>query len=270
MPPALDPGDYPEDLVPPELSARAQHSLTLLSRDSRISYDEFVTYSQSTELAAAANVLDDLIDVARNSGDKNRRKAADVFDAWDRQVRVESRGAVLFEFWLYNYGEEKFYTSEAYEKPWLFHAPAEFPSGLADPEAAMIALDKAVAQVRDEFGILDVGWGEYSRVRRFGLDQPLSGATGSVGAFRVNWVDTTDEDGVYEIVGGASYVAAIEFGETPRANGLLVYGNFTNPPDWVRSQWDLYASGKLRPMNFQYSKTARSIRMRETLEPGLE
>ena len=270
MPPALNPADYPGDLVPPELWARAQHSITLLSRDDRIRYDDFVAYSQSTELAAPANVLDDLIEIARNSGDKNRREAADVLDTWDRQVRVESRGAVLFEFWLYYYGEEKFYTSEAYEKPWLFHAPGDFPSGLADPEAAMIALDTAVAEVRDEFGMLNVSWGEYSRVRRFGLDQPLSGATGSVGAFRVNWVETTDEDGVYEIVGGTSYVAAIEFGETPQANGLLVYGNFTNPPDWVRSQWDIYASGSLRPINFQNSKTTNSIRMREALEPGLE
>ena len=53
------------------------------------------------------------------------------------------------------------------------------------------------------------------------------------------------------MIAGDTYVAIIEFGDTIKANGVLGYGNFSQPGSPHRTdQLKLYSDKKLRPILF--------------------
>ncbi|MEM9168699.1 MAG: penicillin acylase family protein, partial [Pseudomonadota bacterium] len=269
VPVVLDPADYPADLVPPMMTPRAQQSLSLLMADPSISFDEFVAYSQSPHLAAADQVLDDLIAAARAAEDDALlAEAADALASWDRNATPESRGAVLFFSWINALAGAQGVLSSldpgAYEAAWSLDDAATGPTGLKDDAAALAALKGAAQSVKGAFGALDAPWGAVARVKRDGVDIPVGLAPGGLGAFRVGWVEP-DETGAYELTGGTSYVAAIEFAERPRAQAILAYGNFEKRPDWVRAQWPLLAENRLRTVNFETADVDAAAVEREVL-----
>ena len=91
--------DYPPDLTPDQLSARAQASLRMgvEHADWTLANLEHRQWSTSSELAT--HVLDALIVEARASDVPAAREAATTLAAWDRRFDATSRGAVLFAEW---------------------------------------------------------------------------------------------------------------------------------------------------------------------------
>ncbi|MGH7477384.1 MAG: penicillin acylase family protein, partial [Longimicrobiales bacterium] len=122
------------------------------------------------------------------------------------------------------------------------------PEGLRDPRAAAAALDSAAAAVERAYGALDVAWGDVHRLIRDSLDLPANGAPGEpLGVFRV--VGYRADDARRSAAGGDSFVAAIEFGEPPRAFALIGYGNASEPGSPHRTdQLRLFAEQRLRPV----------------------
>ena len=70
-------------------------------------------------------------------------------------------------------------------------------------------------------------WGQVVRLRYAGQDYPAGVGPGALGAFRVGWFGAPGKDGRIAVTGGDTFVAAIEFGEKVRAQGILVTGNST-------------------------------------------
>jgi acyl-homoserine-lactone acylase len=141
------------------------------------------------------------------------------------------------------------------------------PSGLANPDRAVQALRAAADQMQSSFGRLDLPWGEVARLQGGSVDLPANGCEGDpFGVFRVlnfsNFVPSTVETTKQVAAnGGDSYVAAVEFGETVRAQVLLTYGNASQPGSpHVGDQLVLSANGKLRT----------AWRTREEIEVNLE
>jgi acyl-homoserine lactone acylase PvdQ len=93
-------GDLINDEVEAVLPVKSQRSVRMLDEDKKISFDEMVAYKHSTRMELADRILDDLIPAARKYGQDLGRRAANVLEAWDRQANADSRGAVLFAFWV--------------------------------------------------------------------------------------------------------------------------------------------------------------------------
>jgi len=122
------------------------------------------------------------------------------------------------------------------------------PDGLADPAAAVAALEAAAVRVKTDYGALDVPWGQVHRVRRAGVDFPANGGPGELGIFRVVGFEKA-ADGLFEAVGGDSYVCAIEFSDPPRALALTSYGSASQPGSpHLADQLKLFARKELRPV----------------------
>lgn len=264
VPAVLDPKDFPKDLVPPSLHARAQHSLEMLMEDDSITYEEFVRYSHSVRLVSAENVLDDLIELAKTSGKKKLFDAATVLSNWDRQANLDSRGAVLYFLWA-----NELNVRNVHEIKWSYDDPLRAPSGIADPVNALRALEIAADNALALYGALDAPWYEVSRIKRNSLNLPVAVAPGRLGAFRVGWIDP-EESGGFELTGGTTYLAAIEFGDQPSARGLLPYGNFTIRPTKFRSQWEVFANGELRPIHFSDDAINAAVVEHEVLTPDVK
>ncbi|GAM98133.1 penicillin amidase superfamily [alpha proteobacterium U9-1i] len=261
VPAVLNPRDYAGDLVPPRLPPRPHSSLSLLSGDDSISFDEFTSYTLSSRLMSADYVLDDLLAGAAASRDRAVREAGDVLRAWDRQTRAASRGAVLYQEWAFQFGLD----DADYRTPWSFNAPLTGPSGLNDVPNAVAALKRAADVVRQRYGRLDVAWGEAERMRYRGADLPSDLGPGPLGAFHVGWW-TRDPTGVDRFTGGTTYVAAIEFAERVRARGILAYGNFEGAtPPGVVDQLPMLSRNEFRAMNFHAADVEAATVERELL-----
>lgn len=245
FPRALDPEDFPPYMAPRGMSLRPQRSVEMIRSDSSLTFEEMVAFKHSTRMLAADRLLDDLLPAAREGGSELARRAADVLEGWDRKADADSRGAPLFRAWYFGLRER---AGGLWEEGWSPERPLETPDGLADPDAAVTALEAAAERVEERFGRLDAAWGETRRLRRDSLDLPASGAPGRLGVFRV--VNYERNDGLYRARGGDSYVAAVEF--TPdgvRARTLLGYGNESRRGSPHRTdQLRLMAEQRLRPV----------------------
>jgi acyl-homoserine-lactone acylase len=194
----------------------------------------------------ADHILDDLIAAARRDGSEKAKRAAEVLFAWDRCADIDSRGAVLFQFFARELNKRADKT-DPFAVKWSESDPRSTPRGLADPVMALAALEAAADQVQSAFGAIDVPWGKSARLRQSQVDLPANGGPGELGIFRVVGF-ATDKDKTYRAVGGDSYVAAIEFSSPVRAMVLIGYGNASQPgSSHLTDQLPLFSRKELRP-----------------------
>lgn len=264
FPAQLDPADFPPWIAPdPSMDLRAQRSVRRVLADPSITFEELVALKQDTGIELADRVLDDLLAATATSADPVVRQAASLLGQWDRQALAQSRGAVLFLEWARRAAGDG---RELYSERWDSARPLETPRGLADPGKAVANLKQAAEAIQARWGQLDVAWGEVFRLRRDGVDLPGSGGPHQYGAYRVIWGDEA-ETGPQRVMGGDTFVAVVEFGETVRAVGLLAYGNSdTDGADGNVEQLELFSRGELRPIRFYRADVERNTERRQQLD----
>nr|WP_225896329.1 acylase [Amazonocrinis nigriterrae] len=243
FPTAIKADNYPSYMAPRgPMDFRAQSSAKMLAEDASISFEEMITYKHSTQMELAQRILDDLINAAQQ-GNELARRAAKVLAAWDRRTDANSKGAVLFNFWVENVDLDKLFAT-----PWDEKSPRTTPDGLADPKSAVKALADAAAKVEKTYGTIDIAWGDVFRLRYGNLDLPANGGAGDQGIFRTVYFAPAD-NGRFQAVAGDSYVAAVEFSTPVKAMALTSYGNATQPNSpHVGDQLQLFARQQLRPV----------------------
>jgi acyl-homoserine-lactone acylase len=244
----------------------------MLFEDESVTFEEMVAYKHSTRMEMADRLLDDLIPLARERGDEVARGAADVLEAWDRAADVDSRGAVLFVAWVQELARMSRGVSGMFAQGWSPESPRTSPDGLGDPEAAVAALETAAQQVAEEYGALDVPFGEVHRLVRDGVDLPSNGHSGSLGIFRVAGYQPT-QDGRLMAWVGDSFVFAVEFSTPVRAEAVLGYGNASQPGSPHRTdQLELFSTKQLRPVWRTRSEIEEHLsgrtRFRSRVPPG--
>jgi acyl-homoserine-lactone acylase len=242
----LEPGDFPEHFAPVYLALRPQRSIELMTNNGSISLEEMIELKHSTRMLMADRIVPELLEAVAEHGTERAKQAAAVLEAWDRSADADSRGAVLFVAWA----RAMLQGGPVYAEDWSIEEPLSTPDGLHNPETAASVLDEVAAQIESTHGGLDVTWGEVNRLRSGDLDLPGNGAPGALGVFR-NVFYRRGEDGGGTAVGGDSFVAAIEFAETPRAFALTSYGNASQVGSAHNGdQLRLFAVKMLRPVHY--------------------
>jgi acyl-homoserine-lactone acylase len=260
FPMVLEQQNYPLYISPQGMFFRQQRSVQMLIEDNKITFDELVEYKHSTQVEMADRILDDLLSVAKKSGNNIVKNASIVLETWDRKADADSRGAVLFNSWVEEIGLNMF------AEPWNAKAPLTTPNGLANPEAAISALEKAAQKVSKDYGALDVPWGDVYRLRYDSIDFPANGGPDYMGIFRVLYF-APDEDKLFRANNGDSYVAIVEFSDPVRANVLLSYGNSTQPNSPHRGdQLELFSQKKLRPVWRTREQIEQNLELKEVFE----
>ena len=248
-PNVLDPSPYAATIpgVPmASVSLRAASAMRMLSEDPKISFDQLIADKWSHHCELADRVLPDLLQAAVRYGDDLAKRAAGVLSHWDRTTNADSRGALLFLDWAQRPGAASGFRPEGFDRPFDIYRPLITPSGLADPEGAVRALDAAARNMLATSGALDTPWGQVMRLRIDAVDLPASGGPGRLGVFDVlEYSDT--QNGTRSANFGGSYVAVVSFDRPVRAKVLLSYGSSSQPGSPHRSdQLSLLSGGKLR------------------------
>lgn len=244
---ALTPEDYSERIapaIPPHY--RAQRALNMVLSDDKFSMSELSALRADTRIESADRYLPDLIAAARDTDNAELIQAANLLSQWNRRTDPDSRGAVLFINWLQHMLQT--HGDNWSETPWDANQPLSTPKGLADKNSALAALSSAVEQIKQQFGSIDVAYGEVYRIRFAGQDLPASVGYDDYGIFRAGYFKP-EQDGTWTLVGGNTFVAVVEFGEQVQAEGLLPYGNVTQSQALqTDKQLQLFSQGKLRPL----------------------
>jgi acyl-homoserine-lactone acylase len=145
---------------------------------------------------------------------------------------------------------------------WSPQRPFETPDGLSDAEQAAAVLDVAAQRVLQNYGALDVPWGDVYRLQRDTVDLPANGAPGELGSFRA--LDYEPSGNRFKAAAGDSYVAAIEFGRRVRAMTLLSYGNSSQPGSRHRvDQLQLFEHKQLKPALLRRDDVLRHVELRK-------
>jgi acyl-homoserine-lactone acylase len=242
FPRAIASEDYPAYIAPHEMYFRPQNSARMLAA-SKISLEEMMAYKHSTRMEMADRLLDDLLPALRQEASPLALKIAGVLEKWDRQANAESQGAVLFAAWL----EETDFDT-LFSQPWQENSPLDTPDGLANPQQAVTTLLAVAAKIEQDYGAIDVPWGEVFRLQQDNIDLPANGGPGYLGIFRVvNFMPRSDEKH-FQAFDGDSFVAAIEFSQPVKAMALTTYGNSTQPNSNKSEQLKLFAQKQLRPI----------------------
>jgi acyl-homoserine-lactone acylase len=197
----------------------------MILQDDSISFDELVAIKHDTRMEVADRLLDDLAAAVAVHGSDLAREAAQVLSEWDRRADSNSRGAVLFQHWARAAIRAD---GPLFARPWSPDDPLNTPDGLADPTAMAALLDTVARQTLEQYGRLDIRWGEVNRIEHGAIDLPASGANSELGVFRVAAARPSKES-TQRVLGGDSWVGVIEFSDPPRARVLLSYGNSSQP-----------------------------------------
>ncbi|MBD0708735.1 MULTISPECIES: penicillin acylase family protein [unclassified Streptomyces] len=155
-----------------------------------------------------------------------------VIGAWDRTMRRDSRGALLFDrFW------RRFTATVPVERQWLvpFSAadPVRTPRTVNTAGAGFAkALGDAAAELRAAGIALDAPLGAHQFVTRNGERIPVSGGTEALGVWNKTEAVWDPAGGGYtEVRHGTSHVQAVGWdgGRCPVARTLLAYSQSSNP-----------------------------------------
>ncbi|GAB4017439.1 acylase [Spirosoma koreense] len=244
-PAVLNPQSFPAYLSPVgmPLRLRPQRSINLVKDDASITFEELVNDKLNTGMEAADRFLDDLLAAIDPQADPVALEAASVLKAWDRTTNADSKGAILFTAWF-----DQFKPGMA-AVGWDPQHPVSTPDGLKNPKQAVELLIKAAGQVRQQYGRLDVAWGEVNRFGPAGQDVPGSGGSEQYGIYRtIYFAPDRQQPGKNRAVSGDTYVAVTEFGDPVRAQVSLSYGNASQPGNKHRGDnWQRMSEKKLRP-----------------------
>lgn len=258
-PPVLKPGNYPLYMAPLGTYWRPQRAINMVRNNPSISFDQLVDYKLNTGMEVADRFLDDLLSCVKQFPDPEAEKAASVLKSWDRKTESDSRGAILFEAWRDQIGNN-------FEVPWSQENPVTTPRGLKDKKQAVAFLANAAKEVKKQYGRIDVSWGEVNRFRIGSFDYPGNGGPDNCGIFRTMYF-VDDKDNKKHAVAGDTYVAVTEFGEKVRASVLLSYGNSSQPGNrHVGDQLQLLSEKKLRQALLDKTEILKNLESRESLE----
>ncbi len=248
FPPELDPADYPPNLAAPDLSfapalLRTQRSIKLLENTSPLTFEQFKQKALSSQMELGDRIVPLLVSAAKALANPIGIEAAEVLQAWDKQANPDSRGAVLFMLWALTIGADNVLGGQ-----WNPADPLNSPSGMADINKFMAVLEGVAAQMKFLYDDLAVSWGEVVQMQAGNFTAPANGAPSNLGSFRVLTVGTIANQR-FQAFAGDSYLSLVEFTDRPRAQGVLVYGNASQPDSPHNGdQLSLYSQNQLRPV----------------------
>ncbi len=261
-PPVLEPDSFPSYMAPLGTYWRAQRTINMIKDNHSITFDQLVGYKLNTEMEVADRFLGDLLAAVKEYPSPEALKAAEVLKSWDKKTDNDSRGAILFGAWWNQVRGNMF------EVQWNEANPVTTPSGLKDRKLAVELLIKASKTVMDQYGSLDIAWGEVNRFRMAGLDYPANGGPDNYGIFRTMYF-VDDKDNKKHAVAGDTYVAVTEFGKKTHAMVLLSYGNATRPGNkHIGDQLKMLSEKKLRPALLDEDEIMKNLEKTETLSMG--
>ena len=173
-------------------------------------------------------------------------KATQILGKWDRYADVNSVGATIFRFWRMACDDLK----DTRAGRDAFHVD----NNRKLREKSLIALNRAVADLKNRYGRIDVPWGQIKRHQRGNQEWPLSGdGLGRLGLDTLRATSGVKFSSENTLInrGGQSTVALVFLGKEPKIHAVVAFGQ-SNVPDspHYSDQAPLFVNGQLRSVQW--------------------
>ena len=217
---------------------RGIHAISLLKEAQALTLDGLIDLAYDPYLPGAEALIVGLLEAAQNVSPEteNCKKAIDILKGWDFKVSKETPAMTLAQYYLQAYRS----SGKADYGRKQFIEMVEYMSKESSEAERMEQFEAAVAQLVNDFGSAEVPWGEYNRYQRLNGDIvqkfndslqsiPVGMAAGYWGALASFGTRHGEDTKRVYGVGGNSFVAVVEFGDTVKAKTLLAGGQSGDP-----------------------------------------
>jgi acyl-homoserine-lactone acylase len=100
------------------------------------------------------------------------------------------------------------------------------------------------------------------------MDLPGNGMSDPAGVFRAAWYEPSG-DGTLHLVGGDSFVLAVEFSQPPRAVAVMGYGNASQRGSGHRTdQLELFSGKRVRQVWLTRDEVMQNLEKKTILAPA--
>jgi acyl-homoserine-lactone acylase len=249
--------------------------------DGRFTLDELGEAVLGNRGLAAERLRAELAARCSAAEDADLKEACAALAKWDGRYNLDSRGAVLFREWLLSFSTAE----EFFRVPWAAGDPVGTPKGLAEGEAVLKNLKRAVATLRGLKLPLDVPLGALQYANKPGPRIPIHGGHHLEGVMNMvhggltpSTLETVEQfqpvkgsrwlsDKGYIVNHGTSFLMALEFTEAgPRAKALLTYSQSGDPASpQFRDQTEMFSRKQWRPVLFREADIVRDIQRSYTV-----
>lgn len=212
----------------PPITFRAQQSIDFLRSKPRFTFDDLVRLKLSTRSLLADRILPELLAAAAASNDTDVKAATKILESWHHRYDADSRGALLFETWAGKFMGPGLKSYANFAVPWSLDDPIETPRGLGNPAEAVRMLGEAYVDTQKEYGAADRPFGDVSRFHVCAVNLPGYSDVENLGIFP-SMIWGPMKAGERSVLSGESWISLVEFSTPLKAEGLLTYGNSSQP-----------------------------------------
>ncbi len=206
-----NPDDYAPSLnIDTEISSRSLRMLDLFGNDESITPEEFMQYkfdmcyAEDSFVAELVRMLGEI-----EMPDANTKHAQEVIANWDLGTNPENTGAALMVYTL-NLLDEKY--------PDALHLD-RLGQGNVDDTMLLDAFTEATNILMENFGRVDMPWGDVNRLMRGDVDLPIGGGPDILHAT----YGELQEDGRLKITAGDSYVLLVIWDKNGDVHSMSVH-----------------------------------------------
>ena len=264
--------DYPFYMAPDQENFRGVHAVQVLADAQDMTLDSFIQMAYDPSLPAFAKLIPELVQAYDQSGGENS-EAIEVLRNWDYRTGVDSEAMTLAHFYGMTYARTVGSLNRFIDHPTI-RGEFETPQNTQ----IVVAFDRTITQLNEDFGTWQIPWGEVNRFQRlsgeinadFDDDQeyiPVGLASGRWGALAAYGSRATENTKRLYGYRGNSFVAVVEFGEKVKAKSLLAGGQSGDPnsPHFT-DQAQMYADEQFKDVAYYREDVEK--RMKEKYTPG--
>ncbi len=274
--------DYPVYMASFPENFRGIHAIPLLKKADDLTLDSLIELAYDPYLPGADKLITGLLDAAKKSPVKSAeaKEAIELLKKWNFTVAINSIEMTLTQFYINQYYKSGKIPRMTAGKRSNRLQRFEYMSVTSSPKERLEIFQKALTQLKSDFGSWKTPWGEFNRYQRndgkitqnFDDNKPsipvgmASGRWGALASYGTRFgKDTKRQYGT----SGNSFVAVVEFGDKVQAKTMLAGGQSGNPDSpHFADQSQRYADGKFKDV--AYYKEDVLKRAKKTYHPGKE
>ena len=236
---------------------RGRRLSELLKADDNVTFEELFSFATDTLVWKARLWVPNILDAYErfgkdpSSSESSLDEAVDLLKTWDLRCEADSNAMALFQL--------------SYLRARLDRVnPArEFKDD--DLKKLLKYVNDAAAELKKNFGQMDIPWGKIHYLRHGGKEYPLGGGSSSLPTPRACF--TRVVDGRLRVVGGSSYHMVVELSPTPKALSCFpLSASEDSNSSHYSDITEIYARKEYKPVWFTWGELSQHIETDVTLE----
>ena len=236
---------------------RGKRLSELLAADDSVTFEELFGFATDTLVWKARQWRPRILEAyERFSGglsipEDSLNEAVNQLKSWDCRSEADSRAMALFQLFYLRAGLGRMNPDQAFTE--------------ADLKKLLKVLDAAAAELKKNFGRMDILWGKIHYLRHGGREYPLGGGSSSLPTPRACF--TRVDEGRLRVVGGSSYHMVVEMSPIPRALSCFPLSASEDPNSPHYSDiTEIYARKEYKPVWFTWEDLSQHIESDRTLD----